>query len=337
MILKIDTEMSKVVVIPLLSLFYLGNEKSLITALRSITSRFLLEETIDPLSSIELKSLKRGKKLIEFQNEFYIEHPYHFQLVFKEATTDKTWNRKWFYLWIRELVTVLKENKRTKLYLIINEFLKELDDKFAKSIFDLDLLLQQTNGLKEDMIHPFMHLYHYIDIDSDRMKRDMDWSLILRGHVESCSVVFNQILSSVKKEKILLEIFETVKIMEESNITIEEAVPVFKKEVNFIINNHTSYVFTNTINFKRWYASLRSFLRCCVSVPFHLKRMITKLNMVLYLALETDEILDTKSHELIYKTETNKYRFMGRKESEKLKKIHPFLRNGYKKQDSIQS
>lgn len=316
--------------IPFMTLFLLGNEESLITGLRSITSHFIMKESIDPLTTIDMKSLKKGKKLIEFQGEFYIEHPSNFQLIFKNSnSTDKTWNRKSFYAWVKELVSILKEKSKTKVYLLMKEFLKELDEIFYKSVFDLDLLLQSTNGLQEEMITPFFHLYHNINIDSDTKKSQTDWSLILRGHVESCKIIFDQILCKVKKEKILLEIFQTVKILEASNITLDEAVPVFKKEVNAIINNHTSYVFTSSVHFKRWYVSLKSFLSCCAELPFNLKRMLTKLNMILYLAIETDEILDIKKNELICKTATNKYRFMGRKEANQMKMIHPFLRNGY--------
>ena len=95
-----------------------------------------------------------------------------------------------------------------------------------------------------------------------------------------------------------------------------------KREVNKITQNEVNFVSTNKILFREWFLSLSQFLLYLKPIKFNLKESILKLNIMLYLTFKEDEIY--QSNNIYYNNKK-----MDLKKIDKLKEIHPFMRNIY--------
>ena len=338
--------------IPFITLFYIENEESLITSLRTITSYFLIKKHIIPLQDIYMVPLKRGKKLIQFledqeSHHHYLEHPKGMRLCFENNHMDSAWNRIDWYKWIVDLETLTEINYPT-LNVVLKEYLRELDNTFYKSINDMDLLLTVVEGLTTEMIKPYMYLYNSLRETNYKTLKNINWNQLLNTHVKSCTIIFDQIICPYKKEQILLSIFDIMNTLIEQTplgtpFQVEDYI-LFKKEVNFTINKHTSYLDTSKVNFKSWYVCLFNFMQIyCKKISFNMQQSITKLNMIFFLAVETDELIKHVSNnkftnkDIVYTVskcddETHKYKFLMKKNLLKLADIHPFVRNVYHKE-----
>lgn len=340
------------IIIPFMSLFYIQNEEALVTSLRTISSYFLIKKQIVYLQDITLIPLKRGKKLIQFledqqSDHHYLEHPRGMRISFEQRQGDAAvWNRIDWYNWVIELER-LTELNYPKLNVVLKEYLRELDETFYKSINDMDLLLTTVEGLTTEMIKPYMYLYVSLRETNYKVLRNVNWNQLLNTHVKNCTVIFNQIISSYTKEQILLSIFDIMQTLIEqtplgSPLQIEDYI-LFKKEVNYSINKYTSYIDTSKVNFKSWYVCLFNFMQIyCKRISFNMEQSITKLNMIFFLALETDELLnhDVKNatnKDVMYTiskcddSNNYKYKFLMKKNLSKLATVHPFVRNVYHK------
>ncbi len=323
--------------IPFKILFFVENSCCLITSLRAITSRFLLEESIYPLDKFIMKpTTKKIDKYIEFLKDkngdiLYIEHPKNLVLEIEKKNDIKRWDRKTWYDWIHNLNKFIYNYPNLKN--LVSTYLKELDSIFEKSIFDIDFLCTNVEGLHPSMIKPFMFLYYEINLLSYEEINSIHWNKMLRFHIDSIEIIFSQIINVEKKEQICLEIFESVKVLSQdiSDVIQNEKlfmhkIKRFKTEVFRILNTYSFYIDTKEINFKNWFLSLSQFFLHIRPIPFFLKKTIVKFNMILFLATNTDELktvnkvryrswVDSKSKPL--KSHQLKY----------LVKIHPFIRN----------
>jgi len=305
----------------------------LVTALRTITSKFILEETIYPLDEIFLKPQKNYDKLLEFKQDkngdvLLLEHPKNLRIVVYESENKiKPWDRYTWYTWIQDLTDAMFLYPSMKK--ILNLYISELNSIFEKSIYDLDYLIHQTNGeLKPEMIKSYMLLYYELSTETE-----IEWGKMLSGHIEAMNKIFKQIINPVKKDQICMEIIETVKILSKNlEIIIHDAsllhktINNFKKEVHRILNHYTFYINTENINFKLWFLSLSQFLLHLKPVTFDLKKAIVKLNMVLFLATDTDELQNSHKVKYSWNDETP-IKNVKEKQLQSLCKIHPFIRN----------
>lgn len=162
---------------------------------------------------------------------------------------------------------------------------------------------------------------------------EIEWGKMLSGHIEAMNKIFKQIINPVKKDQICLEIIETVKILSKNlEMIIQDAsllqksINNFKKEVHRILNHYTFYINTENINFKLWFLSLSQFLLHLKPVTFDLKKAIVKLNMVFFLATDTDELQN--SHKVKYSwNDEITMKTVKDKQLKSLCQIHPFIRN----------
>lgn len=318
------------------TVFFIENQNLLITSLRTITSKFLLDEAIYSLDEIVLQSQKKTEKLIEFQKDkngdiLYLEHPKNFILMIHRQQEEPIhWDRHTWYNWIHCL-----HESTSKLYpsvhRILSIYFDELNTIFQNSINDLDSLYHQTNGsLEPEMIKPYMLLYYQFKSTSD----NVNWNKILSPHIDAMTIIFNQIINQTKKEQISLEIFECVKILSKdiqqfvNNAQIFKKVVLnFKKEVHRILNHYTFYLNTNEVNFKAWFLSLSQFFLHLTPVTFSLKKYIVKLNMILFLATNVDELKDSQHVKYISWNNLKKTKHMKSSHLNRLLEVHPFLRN----------
>ena len=318
------------------NLFYIENPSLLVTALRTITSKFILEETIYPLEEIFLKPHKNYDKLLEFKQDkngdvLLLEHPKNLRIVVYDDESEnkiKPWDRYTWYTWIQDLTDSLFLYPSMKK--ILNKYISELNSVFEKSIYDLDYLIHQTKGqLKPEMIKSYMLLYYELSSSES----EIEWGKMLSGHIEAMSKIFKQIINPVKKDQICLEIIETVKILSKNlEMIIQDAsllqksINNFKKEVHRILNHYTFYINTENINFKLWFLSLSQFLLHLRPVTFDLKKAIVKLNMVFFLATDTDELQNSHKVKYSWNNEIT-MKTVKDKQLKSLCQIHPFIRN----------
>lgn len=315
-------------------LFYVQNTTTLITSLRTITSTFILDECIYPVHDIYLKPYK--DKLIEFKKEerngdvVYLEHPQNLKLNVRSSLPSKRWDRTTYYDWIQSIVK-LSFNYET-LNTILNRYMNEMDTTFEKSINHLDLLYHLVPSLEKEMIHPYVFLYYELNIKEYEDMNFMDWESMLLPHIDSMSIIYSQIINPRKKEQICIEVFESIKILSSDihvivnhESTLEEAIRQFKKEIFRILNHYTFYVDTKNINFRTWFLSLSQFFLHLKPISFSLRKAILKLNMILFLSLNVDElqISNKVKYTSFSSTHTKK---MKEKELKSLCKIHPFIR-----------
>lgn len=315
------------------NLFYIDNSSLLVTALRTITSKFILEETIYPFDEIFLKPQKNYDKLLEFKKDkngdvLLLEHPKNLKIVVYEAQNKiKPWDRYTWYTWIHDLTDAMFLYPPIKK--LLNVYISELNSVFEKSIYDLDYLIHQTNGqLKPEMIKSYMLLYYELSTE-----HEVEWKKMLSGHIESMNYIFNQIINPVKKDQICFEIIETVKVLSKNlEITVHDpsllhkTINNFKKEVHRILNHYTFYIDTEKINFKLWFLSLSQFLLHVKPVTFDLKKAIVKLNMVFFLATDIDELQNSHKVKYTWNDET-KIKTVKENQLQTLCNIHPFIRN----------
>tara|TARA_B100001027_G_C16265761_1_gene331989 strand:- start:2439 stop:3440 length:1002 start_codon:yes stop_codon:yes gene_type:complete len=322
--------------IPFKILFFIENSCSLITSLRAITSRFILEESIYPLENLIMKPIKNLDKYIEFVKDkngdiLYIEHPKKLLLEIEKKNYIKQWDRKTWYGWIRDVKKLIYNYP--KLETLVDIYIKELDSVFEKSIFDIDYLCTTVKDLEPIMIKPFMFLYYELNSLSYEEMNVIDWDKMLRFHIDSISIIFSQIINEEKKEQICLEIFECVKIlsMDISEIIQDETllsskIKTFKTEIFRILNTYSFYIDTTNINFKNWFLSLSHFFLHLSQVHFSLKKTIVKFNMILFLTPNTDE-LKTSTRVKYRSWSTTKPKLLNPQQLKYLVKIHPFIRN----------
>lgn len=319
--------------IPFLSLFYIKNEASLITALRSITTKFLITESIDFLENINLRPLKRKTKMLEFckdKNEdiHYIEHPTGLYINLQNEEL-KNWNRVYWYSFIKHMIDLTYQY--SDFQSILSKFLEEVDSIFEHSINSLDFLLREVPELKDFMIKPYYFLYYQIDLDYESMKK-INWKSILKGHIENINIIFTQIINVNKKEKILIDILETVKVLSstvnQENSNIKLVVLQFKKQIHRILNNYTKFVQTKDIDYKEWFLSLTKFLMYCKPIHFDLRLSVAKFNLLLFLSKDNvDELLEIES-DVVYKSwKSSHYKPLSKQKKKKLDSVHPFIRN----------
>lgn len=318
------------------NLFYIHNENIMITSLRTITSKFLLDEGIIPFNKIFFKPDKKTDQYLEFQKDkngdiLYLEHPKNLRLVFDKTDDNmKQWDRIIWYSWIQNLYE--SSQLYPSLHKILKLYINELNNSFEKSINHLDFLLQNTN-LKPEMIKPYFLMYYEFKLLNYNQLKEINWSKILNYHIDSMSKIFDQIINPMKKEQICLEIFESVKILSKNIDTIlndsenlRKVVNNFKKEVHRILNHYTFYIDTTQINFKLWFLSLSQFLLHLYPVEFSLKKSIVKLNMIFFLALNTDQLLESKKVKYL-SWKTDKPKMIKIDQLKSLCRIHPFIRN----------
>jgi hypothetical protein len=321
--------------LPFQTLFFIENYNLFVTTLRTITSKFILDECIYSFENIFLRPQKNYDKFLEFQKDMngdvlYLEHPKHLKVTFENAT-EKPWDRYTWYLWIHSVYENCGLYPPMKK--ILDTYIKELNKHFEKSINHLDFLIQNVNDLKQEMIKPYMLMYYELTSENYNDVYTINWQKMLHGHVESMQIIFNQIINQTKKEQICLEIFETVKILSKNMEMIlndkeilRTTIISFKKEVHRILNHYTFYLNTEKINFKIWFLSLSQFLLHLKEIKYCLKRSMVKFNMVLFLATDTDELQDS-SRVKYTSWDIAKPKVMKENQLNLLLKIHPFLRN----------
>lgn len=321
--------------LPFQTLFFIENYNLFVTTLRTITSKFILDECIYSFENIFLRPQKNYDKFLEFQKDMngdvlYLEHPKHLRVTFENAT-EKPWDRYTWYLWIHNVYENCGLYPPMKK--ILDTYIKELNKSFEKSINHLDFLIQNVNDLKPEMIKPYMLMYYELTSENYNDVYTINWEKMLHGHVEAMEIIFNQIINETKKEQICLEIFETVKILSKNMEMIlndkemlRTTIISFKKEVHRILNHYTFYLNTEKINFKIWFLSLSQFLLHLKEIKYCLKRSMVKFNMILFLATDTDE-LQNSSRVKYTSWDITKPKVMKENQLNLLLKIHPFLRN----------
>lgn len=317
--------------IPITTFFYIPHkESSLITSLRSITSSFIFDKKIYPYSSISLISLKDvNKKLIEIKETkdkdiFYIEHPLSFRLLYKEGE----WNYKSWDEWLKNTISLLD------YYPVIKEkfqsfYNREIVPTLGISFYQAKYLQDKVSGLEETMILPILQYQSRLEGKTIKELNKIDWNSMLGGHVDAMSILYHQIASKEKKESIVLMVYKIVKILYprlEKVYYIPKKMDIlvmdFKREVNKVIQNEVNFVSTNKILFREWFLSLSQFFLYLKPIQFNIKENILKLNIILYLTFKEDEVYQSKH---IYYNEKK----MNYEKMEKLKEIHPFMRNIY--------
>ena len=311
--------------------FYIPNyESSLITSLRSITSSFIFDKKIYPYSSISLFSLKDlNKKIIEIKENgekdlFYIEHPLSFRILYKEGE----WSYKSWDIWLKTTISLLEYYptiKRKCQYF----YKKEIEPTLGISFYQVKYLEDKVTGLEESMILPFLQYQYCLEGKTIKELNKIDWNSMLGGHVDAMSVLYKQIASKEKKETIVLMVSKIVKILYprlEKVYHIPKKMDIlvmdFKREVNKVIQNEVNFVSTNKILFREWFLSLSQFILYLQPIKFNIKENIIKLNLILYLSFNEDEVYQSKN---IYFNDKK----MDYKKIESLKEIHPFMRNIY--------
>lgn len=322
--------------LPIHTFFYMDDKKeSLITSLRSITSLCLLYEKIIPLSSISLSSLGvRNKKIVELKEKkngdiFYIEHPLSFRMIY--SLEKSKWDYKSWMEWLEECISIL--TYYPEIHIKVNRFFeKEVKEKLGVSKYQIKYLTDKVYGLEESMIIPFFQYHYELEGKTFIELNKIDWNSMLGGHVDAMSVLYRQISSEQKRTNIILNVFKIIKIFSpllEKNFhhkkKMDELVLDFKKEVNKVIQNEVSFVETKKIHFRDWFLSLSQFFLYCKPISFDIKESLFRFNLILYLAFNEDELY--KTNKISY-LENN---FLKKISNEKIKEIHPFMRNVYYK------
>lgn len=322
--------------LPIITFFYMDDKKeSLITSLRSISSLCLYYEKIIPFSSISMSSLGvKDKKIIELKENknrdiFYIEHPKSFKLIY--SLEHSKWDYKSWIDWLEECISL------SKYYPDIQEkinrfYQKEVKEILGVSKYQVKYLTDKVYGLEESMIIPFFEYQYQLEGKTFKELNKVDWNSMLGGHVDAMTILYRQISLESKRKNIILNVFKIIKIFSpllEKNFhhkkKIDELVIDFKKEVNKVIQNEVSFVETKKINFRDWFLSLSQFLLYCNPIKFNIKESICRFNMVLFLGFKEDELYKCKK---ISYLENN---FLKKISNDKIKEIHPFMRNVYYK------
>ena len=325
--------------LPISTFFLLPNqEDSLIISLRSILSHFLLQKTIIPLKDISLYPLlQESKKIIEFKkdeyNEYqYIEHPTSFRLTFPVNTKSRNWNNENWYNWVSTCIY------RLHLYPEIqakmrNFFRQEIENVLGVSKFQLDYLYNNVLGLENEMIDSFFLFKQQLTMKAMKDLKSVDWNTMLSGHVSAMNIIFVQVSSPIKRKIITFNIFEIVRLLYpqlekaiSSPKKLNELVTDFKKECNKVIQNEVSFIETKKILFREWFLSISQFLLYCTPVQFDFKKSILRLQMILYLCFANDQVYQVK--DISYRVD-NIMRRMPEVNKNKLKEVHPFVRNIY--------
>lgn len=322
--------------LPIITFFYMDDKKeSLITSLRSITSLCLFYEKIIPLSSISLSSLGvKNKKIIELKEKknndiFYIEHPISFQMIY--SLENSKWDYKSWIDWVEECLSLLEYYP--DIFKKINHFYeKDVKEKLGISKYQIRYLTDKVYGLEDSMIIPFFEYYYELEGKTLKELNQIDWNSMLGGHVDAMNILYRQISLESKRKNIISNVFKIITIFYpilEKNFyskkKMEELILDFKKEVNKVIQNEVSFVETKKIDFKEWFLSLSQFFLYCKPINFNIKESLFRLNIILYLGFNEDELY--KSPKISY-LENNCLRKIS---NDKIKEIHPFMRNVYYK------
>lgn len=321
---------------PFQILFFVDNTSALITSLRAITSRFILQEAIFPIDNITMKPIKNVEKIIEFEKDkngdvLYIEHPKNLKIRIDQENYLKTWDRYTWYQWIKNIYNL--SHNYPELRNVIGIYLKELDSIFERSINHMDYLLRTVHDLDINMISPYFFLYYELLYTNYPDMYQVDWNKMLRPHVDAMKFIFDQIINEDKKKQITLEIFECGKILSlhiqkiiSNEDLLKEHVIKFQREIFSILNRYAFYIDTIDINFKAWFLSLSQFFLHCHPISFSLKKSIVKFNMILFLANKTDELQNsTKIKYFSWKNSSPK--LIKANQLKYLQKVHPFIRN----------
>lgn len=322
--------------LPIITFFCMDDKKeSLITSLRSITSLCLFYEKIIPLSSISLYSLGvKNKKIIELKEKknndiFYIEHPISFQMIY--SLENSKWDYRSWIDWVEECLSLLEYYP--DIFKKINHFYeKDVKEKLGISKYQIRYLTDKVYGLEDSMIIPFFEYYYELEGKTLKELNQIDWNSMLGGHVDAMNILYRQISLESKRKNIISNVFKIITIFYpilEKNFyskkKMEELILDFKKEVNKVIQNEVSFVETKKIDFKEWFLSLSQFFLYCKPIHFNIKESLFRLNIILYLGFNEDELY--KSPKISY-LENNCLRKIP---NDKIKEIHPFMRNVYYK------
>ena len=344
--------------IPFKSVFHFVDENCIIKCLRYLSTYFLLEKRIILFDSISLKCTNKQVRHFEFHTKkqkkehFLLENPKGFEIFFQEEEkTTPNWNRLTWFHFLEDFIDQTKDNQRyIKNLKYIYNFIEDTEEIFERSIFECDLLLNMLSdieGFTEVMIKSYFYLYFQIK-NSAKKKTKRQWKDMLKDHIISSKIVFNQIVSEKTKEKIMINIFRCVETLKENYIdsnnfendeTLKPIIIMFKQEVHRIISEEADYIFTSEIHFGNWFLSLLRFMLLIEPIPFDLMKHITTFNILLYLApfpsLPDDEDKKKQFKRSIVKytiypeqaREKTKTKIMTSINKERFFSVHPFIRN----------
>lgn len=314
-----------------------NNMDSLIVSLRSITSYSLYHNTLFMMDDICLRPLPNAStKLIELMEDeqrdiIYLEHPLSFEIVYPTVQV-KTFHFGAYKLWLKQCIS------NSERYLMLNNILRkffenEIEAKLEPTQKQLDCLEIIVPRFSKTMVAPFFVERYQFEHSQESYIKSVPWGSILRGHVDACHVLFEQITSERVRHRILEKVFKIVCLLEprlqkvlSNPYKLNELVLDFKREVNKSIQEEANFVNTRDISFRIWLLSLSQFRLHLVPFSFPIRDSLIRLNVILYLCFQSDEI---GQEQLIYVRQKEKEKFLSSHEISKLKTIHPFVRNIY--------
>ena len=321
--------------VPLLFQFP-NNMDSIIISLRSITSYFLVSGSICDLHCIKLVPLQdSSSKLIEIVKDknmeyTYFEHPLSFRL---EYTNMQPFSFLKYIGWIENCISlshrypVLEKVLKT---FYSNEILTKLNTLQSQLLF----LEHTVPFFEQSMITPFFNKKLQFEGKTTDFMKTIDWKIILYGHVNACQILYSQISSPKIREKIILSVFTLTKVLKprlekilHDPNKLQSLIIDFKREVHKIVNESAAFVNLKDISFRSWLLSLCQFLMYCVPFEFPIENSLTHLNMILYLCFGNDEIQPDQN--ICFVSENKKKRKLESDKVQKLRQIHPFVRNIY--------